>query len=394
MAMPKRILGKSGLEVSQLGFGCMRLPLTGENPAEIDIPTATAMLRKAIDAGVNYVDTAYPYHSDSHMKPGQSEPFVARALADGYRDKVLLATKLPLWIVESRADMDRILDEQLARLDTHVIDMYLAHNINSGYWSKMKDLGLLSFLDEAVKDGRIRHAAFSFHDRYGLFEEVLSSYDWSMAQIQYNYLDVDHQAGARGLRLAAERGVGVVVMEPLRGGFLINNLTDEAKRILRDARPDWTPAEWALRWVLDQPEAAVTLSGMSAMEQVDENLRIAGEAGIGELTERDHDAVAAVRRIFHDRTRVGCTACGYCLPCPGDVAIPKVFTYYNEYFFTDDPKARRNARYFYAGIMGSERQADGCTQCGMCVEKCPQHIDIPLEMSRVSALFHPEQAEA
>lgn len=350
------------------------------------------MIRRGIDAGVNYVDTAYPYHSNSHAKPGQSEPLVARALADGYRDKVILATKLPLWLVETRADMDRFLDEQLRRLDTPYIDMYLAHNVNDGHWPKVRDLGLLSFLDEALKDGRIRHAAFSFHDRYQLFEVVLACYDWSMAQIQYNYLDVEHQAGVRGLRLAARRGVGVVVMEPLRGGFLVNHLPEQAKGILGDVRPEWTLAKWALRWVLDQHEVSVALSGMSTMEQVEENLRIAGHAEARSMTRRDREALDAVRGIFLERTQVGCTACGYCLPCPSGVAIPKIFTLRNEYHFTDDPLAQRNTRFFYAGIMGTDKQADSCTQCGACTDKCPQRIDIPLEMSKAAELFHTESS--
>ena len=392
MTIPKRALGKSGIEVSQLGFGCMRLPLLGENPAEIDIPAATAMIRRAIDAGVNYVDTAYPYHSDSHVKPGQSEPATARALANGYRDRVYLATKLPLWLVESRADMDRFLDEQLRRLDTPYLDVYLAHNINEGLWSKMRELGILSFFDSALKDGRIRHAAFSFHDRYSLFEKVLAEYDWSMAQIQYNYLDVDHQAGRRGLRLAADRGVGVVVMEPLRGGFLVNHLPDQAKQILRDTQPGWTFAEWALRWIWDQPEVSAALSGMSNMEQTAENLRIAERAGPGGLSADDHGAVEKVRNIFIERTKVGCTACGYCLPCPSGVAIPKIFSLYNEYHFTDDPAAQQVARFFYMGIMGDDKPANSCTQCGVCLGKCPQHIAISDEMSRAAELFHPKPA--
>lgn len=394
MSIPKRLLGKSGIEVSQLGFGCMRLPLLGDNPTEIDVPQAIAMVRRAIDAGVNYVDTAYPYHSDDHDKPGQSEPFTARALADGYRDRVLVATKLPLWLIETRADMDRILDEQLRRLETSHVDVYLAHNINGGVWSKVRELGLFSFLDEALKDGRIRYAGFSFHDRYQLFEEALGSYDWSVAQIQYNYLDIDHQAGQRGLRLAAERGVGVVVMEPLRGGFLVNHLPESAKEILRKARPEWSLAEWALRWIWDQADVATALSGMSTMEQVEENLRLAGSAASGELTKSDHDALEAVREIFADRIQVGCTTCGYCLPCPSAVAIPRVFGYYNEYFLTDDPKAQQNARYFYGSIMGSDKQADSCTQCGVCLDKCPQHIDIPGQMVKAAKLFHPEPTGA
>lgn len=388
MSITKRKLGKSGLEVSSLGFGCMRLPLNSQNPTDIDIPLAIAMIRRAIDAGVNYVDTAYPYHSNDHTKPGNSEPVTAQALANGYREKVLLATKLPLWIVQTRADMDRILDEQLKRLDTHYIDVYLAHNITEGVWRRMQGLGLNEFFDSALKDGRIRHAAFSFHDRYPLFAEVLASRDWSMAQIQYNYLDVDHQAGQRGLRLAAGQGVGVVIMEPLRGGFLINHLPEAGKKLLHAARPQWSLAQWALRWVLDQPEVSTVLSGMSNMEQVEENLNIAAMAGVGNLNENERAALGQVRQMFLDRVRVDCTSCGYCLPCPFGVAIPKIFAMYNDYYYTDNPEAQAIAKFFYQGIMGEDKPANCCTGCGVCLEKCPQHIDIPQEMKKATALFH------
>lgn len=389
MSIPKRNLGASGLEVSQLGFGCMRLPLNSSNPADVNASLAVSMIRQAIDAGVNYVDTAYPYHSNDHTRPGQNELVTAQALADGYRDKVLLATKLPLWLVQTRTDMNRILDDQLRRLDTPYLDIYLAHNVNEGIWPKMEALGIHAFFDGALKDGRIRHAGFSFHDRYPLFEEVLAGRDWSMAQIQYNYLDVEHQAGIQGLKLAAKRGVGVVIMEPLRGGFLVNNLPDEGKLILRAARPEWSLAEWALRWVWDQPEVSAVLSGMSTMAQVEENVRLAAATETGNLTGGDKAALDQVRRLFMERIKVGCTACGYCLPCPCGVAIPKIFSLYNEFHFTDDAQAQQIARYFYLGIMGEDQPASACVGCGECLEKCPQHIDIPAEMGKAAAVFHP-----
>lgn len=387
MSIPKRLFGKNGPEVSALGFGCMRLPLTGTKFSEIDVPLAVSMIRRAIDSGVNYFDTAYVYHSDSPIEPGESEPVLYKALADGYRDKVLVASKLPLWAVKTRADMDRILDDQVRRLGGP-LDVYLTHNVSEGVWNRMTGLGILSFFDDALKDGRIRRAGFSFHDHYAFFEEVLNAYDWSMTQIQYNYLDVEHQAGRRGLRLAAERGIGVAVMEPLRGGFLVNRLPAEAVELLRAARPEWSFAEWALRWVLDQPEVSVVLSGMSAMDQVTENLRIAETAGAGNFTENDRDTLRRVREIFLQRIKVGCTACGYCLPCPNGVAIPRILASYNEFHYSDDPETQATVRFYYSGTLGDDQPATACNGCGACVEKCPQHIDIPAAMSEAVKLFH------
>ncbi|MDR2339294.1 MAG: aldo/keto reductase [Deltaproteobacteria bacterium] len=275
--MEKRPIGQSGEKASILGFGCMRLPLHGPKPDNIDIDLATNMLRTAINRGVNYVDTAYAYHSSGRNSPGASEPFLAHALKDGYRERILLATKLPTWLVNSHADMHKFLDEQLRRLDVRHIDFYLAHNLNSHVWEPMVNFGLVKFFEEAMKDGRIRFPCFSYHDSYGLFETICKSYDWAMAQIQYNYLDTEYQAGLKGLKLAASRGVGVVVMEPLRGGFLARHLPDELGARLQAIHPGWSMAAWALKWLRAQKEVSTVLSGMSDMAQVGDNLKSGDE---------------------------------------------------------------------------------------------------------------------
>lgn len=387
MTIPRRALGNTGLDVSILGFGCMRLPLLSADPTDIDVPKATAMLRTAIDRGVNYVDTAYPYHSNDHAKPGKSETFVAQALRGGYREKVVLATKLPLWLVESRRDMDRILDEQLGRLETNRIDVYLAHNINVNVWQKVRDLGLREFLDAAVKDGRIGHPAFSFHDSFALFEEVIGSYDWHMAQIQYNYLDVDAQAGKRGLDLAAKKGIGVVAMEPLRGGYLIKYIPDDIGEGLKKIHPAWSLADWGLRWLWRQPEVSVVLSGMSEPEQVEENLNIAAGTEREAFGEREMAAIDTIRARFAERIQAPCTACGYCLPCPSGVAIPKVFANYNEYFLADADEVRKRAKLFHTMGVGEAEKARNCTACQVCEERCPQHIPIHEFMPKAAALL-------
>ena len=387
-SIPKRELGRTGLMVSNLGFGCMRLPIVGGNLECIDEPLATAMIREAIDAGVNYIDTAYPYHGPGVPRPGQSEPFVGRALADGYRERVYLATKLPTWIIGSRGDMDRLLDEQLKRLGVSYIDVYLAHSVSATSFPRLKKLGLFSFLDEAKKDGRIRNAAFSFHDTYLPFVEILHSYDWDVVQIQYNYLDINYQAGQRGLQDAHKKGVGVVIMEPLRGGFLVNHIPADLQEELREMHPDWSLVDWGLRWLWNQPEVGTVLSGMSTMEQVNENLRIAAtSAGTGGLTPDDIVALGRVRKRFTDRIAADCTACGYCVPCPNHVRIPRIFSYYNDYAITDDTEAKARAKWLYGISVSDDEKASNCTGCGECATKCPQHIPIPELMTEVAGIF-------
>lgn len=385
----RRRLGKTELQVSNLGFGCMRLPVVGNRNDQIDEEQAISMIRKAIDAGVNYVDTAYPYHGSDFTKPGMSETLVGKALSDGYREKVVLATKLPTWLINSRADMDRILDEQLKRLDVSSIDIYLAHNLISTIWPRMKELGLLSFFDEAKKDGRIKHTAFSFHDTNSLFNEILESYDWEVAQIQYNYLDINYQAGRKGLKAAHKKDMGVVIMEPLRGGFLVNNIPGDLRQEMKEKQRDWSPVDWAFRWLWDQPEVGTVLSGMSNMEQVEENLRIAAtvENGIDGLDNEDLMILEKVRRRFTERIEVNCTACGYCSPCPEGVNIPKVFSIYNEYGMTDEASIKGTARMLYNASMNATEKADNCIGCQVCETKCPQHIPIHSLMPVIEKTF-------
>ena len=385
--MKQRILGKTGESVSILGFGCMRLPIAGPDPSCIDEDLAIAMIRKAIDRGVNYVDTAWPYHgAKGFTDPGASEPLVARALADGYRDKAKVATKLPTWLVSTRADMNRFLDLQLQRLQTSCIDFYLAHTLNARSWETMKQADMAGFFDEARKDGRIKHAGFSFHDRFSIFQEIVEGYDWGFAQIQYNYLDQNYQAGEKGVQLAARKGLGLVIMEPLRGGFLINHVPDALRVHLARVQPAWSLADWALRWLWKQPSISVVLSGMSTMEQTEENLNIAGSDA--PFTDADEVALAFVRDAFLSRIKVGCTGCGYCLPCPEGVNIPRIFALYNDYFLTDDEKSRRHIKYIYGNlVLAPDEMADRCRHCGTCTAKCPQQLPVDEDMRKVADLF-------
>lgn len=379
-----RECGKTKEQVSILGFGCMRLPVIGGDPTKIDEEKAIPMLRYAIDHGVNYVDTAYPYHGTGMDKGGMSEPFVAKALKDGYREKVKLATKLPSWLIKSRADMDRYLNEQLERLETDSIDFYLMHSLGSHTWPLLKEAGFTDFLDKALRDGKIKHAGFSFHDRLGLFKEVVDAYDWSFCQIQYNYLDEEYQAGTAGLKYAADKGLGVIIMEPLRGGKLAANLPQEALAILDTAAVKRTPADWALRWVWNHPEVSVVLSGMNTLEQVVENLETAQTAQPQALSAQETAMLRQVKQLFHDRTKVNCTACGYCMPCPQGVNIPACFAMYNDYSIFGETLER--LKFVYNFRLGEEGKASRCVQCGLCESHCPQGIAIREELSKLKAL--------
>lgn len=367
-------------ELSILGFGCMRLPVQADG--HIDEPLATEMLRYAIDHGVNYVDTAYPYHN------GESEPFVGRALRDGYRARVNLATKLPSWLINSRSDMDRYLDEQLARLQTDQIEFYLVHALSKASWQKISQFGVLEFLDAAIADGRIRYAGFSFHDNLEVFKETVDAYDWSFCQIQYNFMDEEYQAGTEGLRYAAQRGMGVVVMEPLRGGVLAKGVAGISD-IWREARSRRSPADWALRWVWDKPEVTVVLSGMSTREQVVQNVSSVDGALPGVLLPDELAIFELVKVEYQQRIKVPCTKCDYCLPCPSGVNIPLCFEMYNLAHMYEAPEHAKGSYNFIlrGGAGGSPAYASQCQECGTCEDLCPQGIATRERLKEVAALF-------
>lgn len=376
-----RKFGKTGEMVSILGFGCMRLPLLpGGDITQIDEDLSIKLVRHAIDRGVNYIDTAYPYHGLSREKGGQSEPLVAKALKDGYRQKVKIATKLPSWLIKTKEDMDRYLNEQLQRLETDHIDFYLVHNINSHVWPTLKKAGFTGFLDGALRDGRIKHAGFSFHDKPGLFKEAVDYYDWSFCQIQYNYLDENFQAGLGGLRYAAEKGLGITIMEPLRGGKLADNLPAAALNTLDEGPTKRTPADWALRWLWNHPEVSVVLSGMNTIEQVEENLKSAGDAEANAMTTEEAGIIDRVKAIFKDNIKVNCTTCGYCMPCPVGVDIPTCFTMYNNHYMFGGEDG-------YNRWLPPAQRASKCVGCGKCESHCPQGINIRKELKKVKALF-------
>ena len=379
--MQYRRFAKLDWKASALGFGCMRFPtLDGRQiSANIDEPVAIQMLHHAIDNGVNYVDTAYPYHD------GRSEIVVGNALQGGYREKVRLATKLPVWLVNEPDDFDKLLNEQLKKLKTNHIDFYLLHSLNQSRWRNIVlKHNLLAKAAAALADGRIRHLGFSMHGDYACFEEIVDGSDlWSFCQIQYNYMDIENQAGTRGLKLAASKGLAVVVMEPLLGGRLADPPKD-IRAIMERFPVRRSPADWALQWLWDQPEVSVVLSGMCAMAQVKENLKSADTSRVQGLSEAEQKLIVEVREKYSARTVIPCTKCSYCMPCPNGVNIPGNFEYFNyAHLFDDAP----GARFKYQAFLTEEQRAGSCIECGTCECLCPQKIPIMEWMPKVSALL-------
>lgn len=368
-----RTMAKSGDSLSILGFGCMRLPQKKGQPGtgKIDEERAARQIRYAIERGVNYIDTGMMYHM------GRSEPFLGSVLADGYRDRVHLATKLPPWSVRVKDDMDRILTAQLEKLKTDHIDYYLIHGVVRAGWEKMKNLHVLEFFDACRRSGRILHAGFSFHDDADLLKEIVDAYDWEFCQIQYNYLDEENQAGTAGLKYAAAKGLGVVVMEPLRGGNLAKKVP-AVEKVWHESAVPRTPAEWALRWVWNHPEVTVVLSGMNDEKQVEENIRIANEAHADSMTDEELRIVGKAAQTYRGLMKVGCTGCRYCMPCPAGVDIPLCFEMQNNMrLFGERGFARLNYLLRAGGLTGIGRSyASLCKECGKCSKACPQHLPI------------------
>ncbi len=369
-----------------LGFGCMRLPIVDGRRECIDIPLATKMLHYAIDRGVNYVDTAFPYHGATFDAPGTSESFVGEALAGGYRDKVLVATKLPGWLVGCREDMDRILEGQLERMQTDRIDCYLLHGLGATMWAKLANLGALDFLDAAKADGRIRYAGFSYHDELPAFAPIVDAYDWDFCQIQYNYMDIDYQAGAAGLARAADKGMGVVIMEPLKGGRLAGRVPAVIQALWDSAPVKRSAAEWALRFVWDDPRVSLLLSGMTTMEQVVENVELAGRAEAGSLEPWELALIGQVREAYQARMAVGCTECRYCLPCPEGIDIPLILGCLNNAALFDALEVERGG-YGFEVRAGHTARASACAECGQCEDACPQQIKVIEELANASRIL-------
>ena len=367
--------GPQGRPVSRLGFGCMRLPThIIEEKTVVDRGEAIALLRRGIDGGINYVDTAYPYHG------GESEIVVGQALKEGYRERVTLTTKLPIWQVKEEKDMNRLLDEQLRKLDVPYVDYYLLHAMDKDRLEKMQALHYQEFYRQALADGRVKHAGFSFHDDKDTFLRILHDYDqWGLCQIQFNFLDDQDQATEAGLRKAGRQGVPVVVMEPLRGGALANP-PEDVNRLIQRQEPRRSAVEWAFAFIADYPEVATILSGMSSREQLEENLRIFDGLSVGGLTDEDRRFIARLKETYLARMPVKCTGCQYCQPCPQDVRIPEIFEAYNNARMFDQP-----ARFFqhYAHLEQQQKGASRCVQCGACEAACPQHLPIIEWLQRI-----------
>jgi uncharacterized protein len=375
--MNYRKFGKLDWQASALGFGAMRLPVLNRDQGQVDEPQVIQMIRYALDHGVNYIDSAYGYNR------GASEIVIGKALQDGYRKKVKIATKLPCHDTNSSKDFDRILNDQLKKLQTDKIDFYLLHHLNRLVWPKMRDLGILKWADKAIADGRIGYFGFSYHDNFETFQEILNSYEWALCQIQYNYMDEELQAGTRGLEYAYKKGVPVVVMEPIKGGRIINPPGQVAK-IWAQAPQQRTPAEWALRWVWNHPEVTVTLSGMSKMQHVIENVAYAEHSAPHNLTADEVKLIGRVRDTYRALGPVSCTACSYCMPCPNGVNIPRIMEFYNEAILFNDAE-RRKRMYNDLNMLREEQRADKCIKCEICLDKCPQNLPIPEILEKAHA---------
>ncbi|MHA1729624.1 MAG: aldo/keto reductase [Promethearchaeota archaeon] len=404
--MKYRKMGKKiDWDVSALGFGAMRLPtleveIDGEKKNVIDEKQSIAMIRYAIDHGVNYVDTAWMYMDN------KSEELVGRALQDGYREKVHLVSKSPIGqgFVQKEEDFDKILNTQLERLQTEYLDIYLLHGLSKASFNKVKELNIMKKMEQAKSEGKIKYMGFSFHDSFKTFKKIIDYYDWDVCQLQYNYLDVDFQAGTQGVKYASEKGISVIVMEPLRGGKLyldeksLESSAPQVKKILDESNVKRSLPDWALQFVWNHPEVSVVLSGMSTMQQVVENVKSAENSAINSLTDAELQTIETLKSAFAQHIFiVSCTNCHYCLPCPQGVNIPGMFNILNQFnqygentragftsYYNSLPKTQEEVEKSGRENIGS---ASVCIKCGECLEKCPQQIEIPDELERVKQIF-------
>ncbi|MEE0901774.1 MAG: aldo/keto reductase [Methanobrevibacter sp.] len=378
--MQNRLIKKTGDEISPLGFGAMRLPLKN---GKINRELAKKQIYHAIDNGINFIDTAYLY--------GDSETFLGEVLQGEYKDKVKLCTKLPSINVRKYEDMENILDEQLKRLQRDSIDYYLIHAVDLKTINRLLKRDLLEFINKAKREGKIKHVGFSYHGPKEEFEIIVDGYDWDVVMVQYNYFDENVQAGMEGIEYAASKGMGVFVMEPLKGGILAGKMPHDAEEIFRKANPNKSNAEWALEWVLNNRNVTCVLSGMNSFEQIDENIRIAENTAPLSMSFEDMETVELVKRVLRNSLKINCSTCGYCMPCPQGVNIPECMKIYNEkYLFEHKGFFNQSFMDYYqyvGGIMGNEGNAGKCNGCGKCLRKCPQKLDIIAELKKVKKEF-------
>jgi predicted aldo/keto reductase-like oxidoreductase len=381
--MKYRKFGKLEWQSSVLGFGAMRLPVIGEDRSHIDEDEAIRMIRYAIDQGVNYVDTAYPYHG------GNSETLVGKALKNGYREKVKLATKLPMWHINTRDDVDVTFEEQLTKLQTERVDFYLFHGLNSDRWAKAQELNLFDWAEDTIAEGRIGHLGFSFHDDFEVFQEIVDGYDgWTFCQILYNYLDIDHQAGTRGLHYAHAQGLAIVVMEPIAGGRLAMSPPAEIQTLWETSEITRTLADLALQWVWNHPEVSVALSGMSTMQHVVENVNSATHAGPGTLRPEELALIPTFRTKYKEHGFIGCTNCQYCQPCPEGVDIPTILSLINEHYkMRGNAEAQEHIVQQYHDTISHENGVQNCVVCRECERQCPQQLPIPRLLQQANFIF-------
>lgn len=374
--MQYRKMGKLGIDVSAFGIGCMRFPMKEDADGKrvVDQELANQIIHTAIENGVNYIDTAYVYSEK------QAEKVLGKALAGGWREKVYVATKLPIWDCHTPEDLPRLYEEQRTNLGVDCIDFYLVHALNRDAWHKMRDLGVREFLTDLKAQGKIKYACFSFHDNYDAFEEILNDYDWDMCQIQFNYMDVNNQATIKGVELAGQKNIPIVIMEGLLGGRLAS-VPDTVQAVF-DSYPEQRSAvEWAFRWLCNFPQVATVLSGVTNMEQTMDNLAIFDRTGVGIMSDEELAIVDRAREEYLRRTKVGCTGCRYCMPCPCNVDIPAIFGTWNEAFKYSDNLSKNDR---YRRMVSEGKGADQCVECGACMEKCPQSLHIP-ELLKVAS---------
>ena len=375
--MQYRTFGKLGMTGSAFGLGCMRFNGPASGDSIIDEEKAIRLIRKAVDGGVTYLDTAYVYLGKT------SEIVLGKALRDGYREKVTIATKMPLEAVHNRTEMDALLEEELKKLQTDHIDFYLLHALNGSKWDAFKKLGVKEFLEDMKKAGKIRFKCFSFHGPYEEFARILQDYDWDMVQIQYNYMDVENQAGTKGLELAGSLGIPVVIMEGLLGGRLAK--APDNVQALYDAFPvKRSPVEWAFRWLCNHPQIATVLSGCNEEEQIEDNLRIFDTVSPGIMPPEELELMDRVRDAYNSRTKIGCTGCRYCMPCPNGVNIPGIFSVWNKVSLYG---IKPEDDWGYKEILSKHQTADNCVGCGACEAACPQHLSIIEGLKQVREEF-------